>query len=113
MMSIGILIFLSSGIFLLIPTCMGYINIPLVLIGVSIAMVGITVMGSTAMSMALSPFHTSRGSAGALFSSFQLFLSFGMSALVAALPYSGTSILASTYFFLGLLALVLNRRLIT
>ena len=108
-MKVGILFLVCSGIFLLITSMMGIINIPLVLIGVSIAMVGLILMGNTAMSMALSPFHDKRGSAGALFAFFQLFLSFGVSALAAGLVYSGTSILAGLYFLLGMLAILFNK----
>ncbi|MDX2346992.1 MAG: multidrug effflux MFS transporter [Legionella sp.] len=108
-MNAGIMLILTSGIFLLIPSAMSYMNIPLVLIGASIAMVALTLMGTTAMSMALSPFHDKRGSAGALFASFQLFLAFALSGLVAILPYSGTSVLAVIYTLLGLLGIALNK----
>ncbi len=108
-MNAGIMLVLTSGIFLLIPSIMGCINILLFLIGASIAMVAVVLMGTTAMSMALSPFHDKRGSAGALFASFQLFLSFGLSGFVAALPYLGTSVLAFIYTLLGFLAIILNK----
>jgi hypothetical protein len=108
-MNTGIMLILTSGVFLLIPSMMGYMNIPLLLIGASIAMISLTLMGTTAMSMALSPFHDKRGSAGALFAFFQLFLSFGLSGLAAALPYLGTSILAVIYTLLGLFAIILNK----
>lgn len=99
------LLFLS-GVFLTISNFLHLINIPVVLVGVGVAIFGLVFIGSITMAMALSPFHDKRGSAGALFGSFQLLISFAFSAIVACFPHYGTSILALSYLVLGVLGLV-------
>ncbi|MCW5588336.1 MAG: multidrug effflux MFS transporter [Legionellales bacterium] len=103
---IGIVLLLSSGIFLSLFTFSGHISIPTVLIGVSIAILALVFIGSITMSMALSPFHNKRGSAGALFGSFQLLVSFTFSAIVASFPHLGTNTLAGAFVVLGLLGFI-------
>ena len=108
-MSVGIMLLLSSGFVLLIPSLMGCMNIIFVLLSASIAMVALTLISNISMAMALSPFHKKRGSAGALYAAFQLLFSFGVSACAAGLAFSGTSVLAGIYVILGVLALILNK----
>ena len=61
----------------------------------------IVLIGSNAMSFALSEFNQNRGAASALYSSFQLFLFFALTTVVAYLPYPGATCLAYTLLFLG------------
>jgi MFS transporter, DHA1 family, multidrug resistance protein len=108
-MNAGIVLLLISAFALLIPSLMGYMSIPIVLLGASIAMIALTLISNISMAMALSPFHKKRGSAGALYAAFQLFFSFGVSACAAGLAFSGTHVLAGVYVSLGVLALILNK----
>lgn len=103
---IGIALLVLSGIFLTVFALANAVSITIVLIGVSLAILALVFVGSTTMAMALSPFHDKRGSAGALFSSFQLLISFVVSAYVASLPHLGTSLLAGTYLVLGILSVL-------
>ncbi|MDF1678069.1 MAG: Bcr/CflA family efflux MFS transporter [Legionellaceae bacterium] len=105
----GIFLLWGSGITLFIPDLFGFMSIPIVLIGASIAMAALILIGNIAMSMALSPFHDKRGSAGALYGSFQLLFSFGMSAVAAGISYSGTTILATLYILLAVFAVLLYK----
>lgn len=102
----GISLLLFSGLFLSTFTFSRIISIPTVLIGVSIAIFALVLIGSITMAMALSPFYDKRGSAGGLFGSFQLLISFTFSAAVASFPHLGTSTLAITYVILGLLGFI-------
>ncbi len=110
-MKAGIALLWLSGLVLLIPSLLGFINIPLVLLGASIGMAGLILIGSTSMSTALSPFHDKRGSAGALYGAFQLLFSFAVSAIAAGLTFSGTTVMALFYTVLALLATLLFRGL--
>lgn len=101
---IGICLLLCSGIFL--STCIIFfnVNIPIVLIGVALASIALSLISGITMSMALSPFHQTRGSAGALYGSFQLMIAFSIGALVSRFPHLGTTTLAMSYVVLGVLA---------
>ena len=100
---LGVSLLLSGGLFLSTFSLIHMVNIPIVLIGISIVVPALVLMGSITMSMALSPFREKRGSAGALFGSFQLIISFIFSAIAGSLPHSGTSVLATAYVILGVL----------
>ncbi len=102
----GISLLLFGGLFLSAFALMHLINIPIFLIGVSIAVFALVFIGSITMAMALSPFHDKRGSAGALFGSFQLLIAFAFSSIVASFPHPGTSLLAIAYVILGALGFV-------
>lgn len=102
---LGLSLLFSSGVFLFLFNWTHIISIPVVLIGVSVAIFGLIFIGSITMAMALSPFHNKRGSAGALFGSFQLLISFSLSALAASFSHLGTEVLAITYLVLGILGL--------
>ncbi len=106
-MRCGIAFLWISGITLIVPSLLDCMSIPVVLVGASIAMAALILIGNTAMSMALSPFHDKRGSAGALYGAFQLLFSFGMSTVAASMHYSGTTVLAIFYILLGLFAVLL------
>lgn len=105
-LSLGIGLLLLAGIFLSGFVVMHWINIPVVLIGVALAVLAIPFITSISMAMALSPFHNKRGSAGALYGAFQLLIAFAFSAIVASFPHIGTSALAVSYVVLGLLGFI-------
>lgn len=102
----GIALLLLAGVFLSGFVISHWINIPVVLTGVALAVLALPFIASISMATALSPFHDKRGSAGALFGSFQLLIAFAFSAVVASFPHLGTSALAISYVVLGLLGFI-------
>lgn len=106
-MKAGIFFIMFSGLLLSVLTFTHLMTIPFLLIGVSIAFMGIVFIGATSMSMAMSPFHDRRGSAGALYTSAQLILAFLFSTLFAMLSHGGTTVLSIGYIILGLLGLII------
>ena len=100
---IGVSLLLFGGLLLSVFTLLQLVSIPIVLISVSMTIFAMVFIGGITMSMALSPFHDKRGSAGALFGSFQLLISFAFSAMVASFPHIGTDLLAGAYVLLGVL----------
>lgn len=102
----GISLLFASGVTLSIFTFSMIITIPILLMNVSTAIVAFVFIGGVSLSMALSPFHDKRGSAGALFTAFQLIISFVLSATVASFPHLGTKALAGSYVVLGALGFV-------
>ena len=110
-MKAGVWLLIISGIVLGVAKVTGNMGITLLLIGACTAMVSLNLVGVTSMAMALSPFNKTRGSAGAIYSAFQVLLSCFMGGFVAALPLPGTTTLAIIYTLLGILGLGLCRLL--
>ncbi|MDF1645831.1 MAG: multidrug effflux MFS transporter [Legionellaceae bacterium] len=100
-MRCGIILLWLSSFTLFIASLLDWMNIAIVLIAASIAMAALTLMGNISMSLALSPFHRQRGSAGALYGAFQLLFSFGVSAIAAGMSYSGTTVMTILYIVLA------------
>lgn len=103
---IGVVLLFISGAYLTLFSWLNAMSILVVLTGVAVAIFAFTFIGSITMSMALSPFRDKRGTAGALYGSFQLLISFAASAIAASFTHAGTSVLAVSYLSLGILAFV-------
>lgn len=103
---LGIVSLVLSGVVLSVFSLFGIVNSSIVLIAASIAMFAVVVVGSVTMAMSLSPFPNKRGSAGALFGSFQLLISVFFSDFVSRYPDSGSAALSVSYLVLGGLAVL-------
>ncbi len=105
-LQVGIYCLLLSGISMTLFAWANHITIPILLTCVSLAIFALVFMAGITMSLALSPFHDKRGSAGALYGSFQLLISFAVSASIASVPHAGTTLLAYTFLVLGILGVI-------
>ena len=101
---IGISILTASGVLLVLLTLFHMLTVFAIIFCIFFASFSIVLIGSNAMSFALSEFNQNRGAASALYSSFQLFLSFALTTVVAYLPHPGATCLAYTLLFLGVCA---------
>lgn len=101
----GAILMLLAGIWIAVFLLLHHINVALILVSVFLTIVGQVFMGSVAASRAISPFHTKRGAAGALYGSFQMLTAFLVSALVGLLAHDGVLVLAVSYCVLGMLAM--------
>jgi len=104
---LGILIILFSGLMLSVCIYFGFNNKYWVLLSASLRAVGVLFIAMIAMSMALSPFSNNRGSAGALYGSFQLLIPFLFSGIItSSMSLSGSSILALAMIGLSVMGLL-------
>lgn len=102
---IGLSLVLLSGIWMVFLVKAGLDIIPLIVMSVFITIFCISFMGPIFTAYALSPFEKIRGSAGALYGSFQMLTAFVSSALIGMFSHDGVIILAIAYCILGVLAL--------
>ena len=109
-LGLGVMVF--SGVFMSGFAFYHRSSISVVIIGVSIAMFAMVLMSGITMAMALSPFHDKRGTAAALYGSFQLLIPFVITALLAALPHPGVMTLALSYVLLGVVGFIIYRTMI-
>ncbi len=96
----GFLIF--AGIWLLFFILMKEVSIVVIMISVFFTMFSQSFITSNCTSKALSPFHDKRGSAGALYGSFQMLAAFFISGGVGLLVHDGVDLLAFSFLGLGL-----------
>lgn len=102
-MWLGLCILVLSGVYLSVFAFVHRMTIASLLFGVALAIIALIFIGTTSMAMALSPFHKRRGSAGALFSAFQLIIAFIFAAGTSAFPHLDSDTLAISYCVLGFL----------
>lgn len=103
---IGLIDFILLGLIMMILQWLHVINIGWLLALIFIATLGQGFIFSNAGAGALGAFRHIGGSAGALFGSLQYVIGFLVSAIIAALPYHGSNVLASSYLLLGLIGAV-------
>jgi Bcr/CflA subfamily drug resistance transporter len=111
-MNIGLILMLLSGIWLLFFHALGITTLGILIIAVFNVTLCQTFISMSATSFALSPFHDKRGTASALFSSFQILIAFISSGIAGAFTANGVMVLALTYCILGLIGLVSYLRLL-
>ncbi len=109
---LGILLICFAGITLLTFATLNYLSVMIIVVIVFIAILGIPFIMSTAVPFALSPFHKIRGMAGAIYGFFQTMTAFAVSAIVGAVQFNETFVLAISYFSLGLIGIVIFYKLI-
>lgn len=103
---IGLSLVLLSGISMLLLAATHLDMIPLIILSVFITIFCISFMGPILTAYALTPFTRIRGSAGALYGSFQMLTAFISSAIIAMFTHDGIIILAIAYCILGILAII-------
>ena len=90
-----LLLFANIGMLLL--DYVGLITIPLMLIIIFLALTSQAFISAISMAYSLGPFHHNRGSAGAIYSSFQMLVAFLSSALVSSFSYQVRPTSSATY----------------
>jgi hypothetical protein len=83
------------------------VSILIIMISVFFTMFSQSFITSNCSSKALSPFHDKRGSAGALYGSFQMLAAFFISGGVGLLVHDGVELLAASFFVLGILGMLI------
>jgi DHA1 family 2-module integral membrane pump EmrD-like MFS transporter len=102
---IGLVLLFLSGMWMLFFILLKAINIPLIMIAVFFTIFSQSFITPIATSLALSPFHEKRGTAGALYGSFQMLTAFLSSALVGSIAQDGVIVLAVAYCILGFIGI--------
>ena len=101
----GLILLSLAGLWMLFFVLLNIINVPLIMIAVFFTIFSQSFIFPITSSLALSPFHDKRGSAGALYGSFQMLTAFLSSAIVGYLAHDGIIVLGVTYVILGLLGI--------
>jgi Bcr/CflA subfamily drug resistance transporter len=104
---VGFIFLLGSGLWLLFFIALKHINIPLIMIPVFFTIFAQGFITPNSGSKALSPFHDKRGSAGALYGSFQMLAAFFVTGFVGLLVQDGVTLLAWSYIVLGFLGVLI------
>lgn len=99
----GFLFLVAAGLFLLFFIAIHSVDILMIMFSVFLTMFSQSFITSNCSSKALSPFHDKRGSAGALYGSFQMLAAFVISGAVGMLVHDGVDLLALSFFSLGLI----------
>jgi MFS transporter, DHA1 family, multidrug resistance protein len=102
----GLMMALIPGLLLLALQLLGLINVPLLVTLVFFTLFGQTFITPITLSKALSPFHKSRGAAGALYGGFQYLTSFIASAIIALFSVEGVTVLSIAYILLSVIGLI-------
>lgn len=105
-MNIGLVLMVLSGVWLIAFQALGISSVGILLAAVFNVMLCQTFISMSATSFALSPFHDKRGTASALFGSFQMLVAFISSAVAGAFAVNGITILALAYCCLGTIGLI-------
>ncbi len=103
----GLFLLCFAGLWIALFASLYVVNVPLIMIAVFVSIVGQTFILPSAISYALSPHFDKRGTAGALYSSFQMLVAFITSVLITSFSHGGIWVLAFTYSALGLVGMVL------
>lgn len=101
----GLTLLFLAGVWMLFFILFKSINISMILIAVFFTIFSQSFINPIVTSLALSPFHEKRGSAGALYGSFQMLTAFLSSAVVGAFAQDGVIVLAVTYCILGVVGI--------
>jgi len=103
---IGISLLFVSGIWLLIINYFNLANITTLIIGVAICFLGCPLIAFNTLSLALTPFGKKMGSAGALYGSLQILISFVASSTVASIALKSNILtLAIAYIILSIICI--------
>lgn len=97
----------AAGLWLMIFLILHKIDVPLLMIAVFTVSISLSFIMPSAASHALSPFIHRRGSAGALYGSFQMLTAFVSSAIIGSLASNGIILLTATYIILSILGLAI------
>lgn len=109
---IGLSMVLLAGLWLLFLVEAGFANIPLIILSVFITIFSISFVGPIFTAYALTPFDKIRGSAGALYGSFQMLTAFVSSAIIGMFAHDGVIVLAIAYCIFGLVGIVTYFKLV-
>lgn len=99
----GFIFLVIAGLWLLFFILIDKVTILIIMVSVFLTMFSQCFVTSNCSSKALSPFHDKRGSAGALYGSFQMIAAFAISGFVGAIAHDGVDLLALSFFILGVL----------
>lgn len=99
----GFFLLIFAGILLITFILIKEVGILIIMISVFFTMFSQSFITSNCSSKALSPFHDKRGSAGALYGSFQMLAAFFISGFVGMLVHDGVELLAASFFILGII----------
>lgn len=99
----GFIFLIFAGVWLLFFIFIKEVSILMIMISVFFTMFSQCFVTSNCSAKALSPFHDKRGSAGALYGSFQMIAAFLISGFVGALTHDGVDLLAASFFVLGII----------
>lgn len=110
-LSIGMGFLLLAGVWITFFKLIGFINIPIILVGVFFALFSQAFISVSAMQIALMPHHDKRGLAGSLFSGFQMAVTAGGAMLISALSNEGVILLGGAYLVFGVLGILLYKYL--
>lgn len=107
--NLGVLLFgmhliVIPGVFIVLIVLFHQTWMLIVLLCIFLALSGQAFMRANAMFIALFPHNDKRGSAGALFGSFQTLVSFLCGALISLFPHEGMLLLGASYILLGFLS---------
>jgi DHA1 family 2-module integral membrane pump EmrD-like MFS transporter len=103
----GFFCLVFAGLWLLFFILIEAVTVPVIMIAVFMTMFSQCFVTSNCSSKALSPFHSKRGSAGALYGSFQMIAAFFISGFVGALAHDGVDLLGVSFFVLGILGVLI------
>ena len=103
-LSFGIHLIILPGLFIVLIKLFHEEWMFVVLLCIFLALSGQAFLRANAMFVALLPHHDKRGSAGALFGSFQTLVGFASGALISLFSYEGMRLLGVSYIVLGLLS---------
>jgi Bcr/CflA subfamily drug resistance transporter len=103
----GFIFLIAAGIWLLLFILIHEISILIIMFSVFLTMFSQSFITSNCSSKALSPFYDKRGSAGALYGSFQMLAAFFISGAVGMLVHDGVDLLALSFFMLGIIGTII------
>jgi len=104
---LGLLLVLMAGCWLVFFIIIGKITVLIIMLAVFLTLVSQIMVSANSTSRAMSPFHDKRGSAGALYSGFQILTAFLCSTLLALFSAEGVVLLGGVYLLLSLLGLII------
>jgi DHA1 family 2-module integral membrane pump EmrD-like MFS transporter len=104
---VGCMLTALAGLWIIIFNLHGHITLILTIIAISITLFAQAFIATGTMPRALGPFHDKRGSAGALFGSFQMLVAFVASAILGGYAHAGVMALGISYVILGTIAVLM------
>ena len=104
---VGVILLTFSGVLVFFINLCGYINIVTITICAFIAILSAPFILPFAASKALGLFNENRGSAGALYGCFQMFIAFLMSFTVSIMTYNSIFIIGGCYLILGVIGVLI------
>lgn len=106
-MGVGLYILLSGAILLLVVSWFVPQSVHLIVLSIFLVLISRPLILPGTTTRALSPHHDKRGTAGAIYGSFQMLIAALSSMVVAGLEHDGIMILVISYLLIAILSLVL------